>query len=170
MEKNCEEIFELLVDYTDGNLSPQESAEISEHLEKCAICQKNLKALEKSLKITRFIWEDALKENEPVDITVSKKASKFQWVKYSAVAATILLTLGIIAFLKPFNKTAEPELTLTEIKQQIDDEGNSARLLTAADIIAKNPETKEIAANQYNFIIKMYPKTESAKIAKSRFQ
>jgi hypothetical protein len=166
MQKNCEEIFELLVDFTDGRLSPDESAEITEHLAKCPQCRENLKALEKSLKLANIIWEDAFADIEHVNIAAGQRIRKFQWAKYAAVAAGILLVFSISALLRSFNKPAEPQLTFAEIERQINDSGSAARLLAATELLAKHPDAKEIANTQYRYIIETYPQTNSSKMAK----
>jgi len=38
MDKSCEMMEEMLVDYVDGQLSPTESNQVAEHLEKCEPC------------------------------------------------------------------------------------------------------------------------------------
>jgi predicted anti-sigma-YlaC factor YlaD len=166
MEKNCEEIFELLVDFTDGQLLPDESAEVTEHLAKCPQCRENLKALEKSLKLANIIWEDALTDIEPVHIAHPQKVRKIQWAKYAAVAASILLVFGISALLRSLNKPAEPLPTFAEIERKINDEAAATKLLAAAYLLANQPNVKEIAKQQYNHIIEIYPQTNAAVKAK----
>jgi len=51
MEKSCEDIREMLVDYADGRLLPSEANKVAEHLRKCEHCQKMLEALQKSLEL-----------------------------------------------------------------------------------------------------------------------
>ena len=57
MEKTCEEIKEILVDYADGQLSQSESNKVAEHLGKCKNCQRMLDALQRSLELAGVIWE-----------------------------------------------------------------------------------------------------------------
>lgn len=166
MEKSCEEIFELLVDFTDGRLSPDQSVEVTKHLAKCPQCRENLKALDKSLKLANFIWADSLTDIESVHVVHLQKARKYQWAKYAAVAATILIAFGIYGLFRPFNKPPEPQPTFAEIEQSITDAGNAARLLTAAERLSEYPDCRLLAIKQYKYILNQYPETSSAKYAK----
>jgi len=65
MEKTCEEIREILVDYADGQLLPSDSNKVAEHLAECAHCRKMLDALQRSLELAgvkqrKFIGSDML--------------------------------------------------------------------------------------------------------------
>ena len=51
MEKSCENIELMLVDYADGQLSPSDSSMVGEHLAQCEECRNVLDALEKSLEL-----------------------------------------------------------------------------------------------------------------------
>ena len=66
MEKSCEKIEEMLVDYADGRLSPGESNKVAEHLEKCEHCRRILGALQRSLKLAEVIWADGLTETKEI--------------------------------------------------------------------------------------------------------
>jgi len=79
MQKSCEDISDMLVDYADGQLSPSESSEVAEHLTKCEQCQRTLQALQRSLELAGVIWEDGLAETEAIRIPIPKKVRKVHW-------------------------------------------------------------------------------------------
>ena len=59
-DRSCEEIRDLLVDYADGELSPQDSQAVAEHLAGCPECREIVKGLERSLNLATAIWLDNL--------------------------------------------------------------------------------------------------------------
>ena len=82
MQKSCEDIADMLVDYADGRLSPGESSKVSAHLAKCEDCRESLEALQRSLELAEVIWEDQLAEIEAVRIQIPKKVRKFHMTSY----------------------------------------------------------------------------------------
>ena len=57
MQKLCEQITEMLVDYADGQLSAGESRQVVEHLAKCEHCRSILRALKRSLDLAGELFE-----------------------------------------------------------------------------------------------------------------
>lgn len=170
MQKSCEDITEMLVDYADGRLSPSESSEVAEHLVKCESCRRTLEALQRSLELTGVIWEDGLAETEAIRIPVPGKVRKFHWPRYAAVAASILLVVTISVVWRALVKSTEKEPTFVEIERKISESGSAARLLAAADLLAKYPDSEAIAKRQYHYVVKKYPKTPAAAEAKLRIE
>ena len=58
----CEQLYEKLVLYADGESGPGESAEITEHLAQCADCREMLGALGRSLQTAELIWRSGESE------------------------------------------------------------------------------------------------------------
>jgi predicted anti-sigma-YlaC factor YlaD len=170
MQKSCEDISEMLLDYTDGQLSVGESGEVAAHLTKCEDCRRTLEALKRSLELACVVWEDGLAETEAVCIPVPGKIRKFRWPGYAAIAASILLVVTISGVWRAFVRPTEKEPTFVEIERRINDSGSAARLLVAADLLAKYPDTEAIAKRQYQYVVKKYPQTPAAAIAKLRIK
>ena len=170
MRKSCEDISEMLVDYTDGRLSPGESSEVSAHLTKCGDCRRTLEALKRSLELAGVIWEDGLAETEAVLIPAPGRVREFQWAKYAAIAVSILLVVAIFSVWRPIVRPAEKEPTFAEIERRISDSASATRLLAAAELLAKYPDTEAIAKRQYQYVVKKYPQTPAAAEAKLRIE
>jgi predicted anti-sigma-YlaC factor YlaD len=168
MEKTCEEIKEMLVDYADVNLSPGESKQVAEHLEKCEHCRKTLEALQRSLDLIGFIWEDSLAETE--SIPNARKARKVCWPRYAAVAAGILLVLTTSVLWRALIRPAEKEINFADIERRITEAGNAARLLAATELLAEYSDSQSIIKEQYRYIVETYPETSAAAEAKSKIQ
>jgi predicted anti-sigma-YlaC factor YlaD len=170
MASSCKEIEQMLVDYADGRLSPGESSEVAAHLAKCEDCRRTLEALEKSLELTGIIWEDCLAETETIHIPIPEKVRKFRWAKYGAVAASILLVVTISGVWRALVRPTGQEPTFAEIERRITESGSAARLLAAADLLAKYPDAEAIAKRQYHYVVQKYPETPAAAEAKLRIE
>ncbi len=170
MQRSCEDISEMLVDYADGQLSPGESSEVAEHLTKCDDCRKTLAALKRSLELACVVWEDGLVETEAIRIPTPKKVRKFRWPGYAAIAAGVLLVVTISGVWRMLMRPTEKEPSFAEIERRITESYSAARLLAAADLLAKYPDTEEIAKRQYHYVVKKYPDTPAAAEAKLRIK
>jgi anti-sigma factor RsiW len=172
MEKSCKEIEEMLVDYADGQLSAGDSNEVAKHLAGCESCRKLLNALRNSLELAGVIWSDGLTEAQNIRIPTSGKARKVRWLRYAAVAAGILLALSALLARRTLVKPAEVQKkpNFAQIERQIEDEGTAARLLAATELVAVNPDTKELIKSQYEYIVTYYPNTDAAKTAKMKIE
>ena len=170
IEKSCQEIEKVLVDYSDGLLSREENIQVSQHLEKCKNCKKLLDALELSLKLSNIIWEDNLSDIEKV--TIPQKVKKIHWLRYTSIAASILIAVTAAILWCSYHKPEEKqtELTFEQIEKNINDSANAARLLAATQLLANNPDYKEIVENEYRYIAKMYPDTPASEKIKLKIE
>jgi hypothetical protein len=170
MASSCKEIERMLVDYADGRLSASKSSKVASHLAKCEDCRRILAALQRSLELAGIIWEDGLAETEAIRIPVPEKVEKFRWIRYAAVAASILIVLVSLIVWRTFLSPAKQEPTFAEIERKINESGSAARLLAAADLLAEYPDTETIAKRQYHYVVKKYPETPAAAKAKLRIK
>ena len=170
MEKSCEEIREMLVDYADRLLLPSDSKKVAEHLAECEHCQRTLEALQSSLELAEVIWEDGLGAAKEIRIPIPFKARKIRWPRYAAVAASILLVVTTSVTWRAWVRPAKKELSFTEIERRITESGTAARLLTAAELLAEYPDAQSIVKEQYRYIIQTYPETSAANKAKLKIK
>jgi len=170
MEKSCKDIKEMLVDYTDGQLSPSESNEVAEHLAECENCRRTLEALRRSLELAGVIWADGLAETKEISVPILGKIRKVRWPRYAAVAAGILLVLTTSIVWRALVRPVKKELTFTEIEREIIESGSAARLLAAAELLAEYPDAQSILKEQYRYIVETYPETSAAAEAKLKIQ
>jgi len=170
MASSCKEIERMLVDYADGRLSAGKSSKVAAHLAKCEDCRRILAALQRSLELASVIWEDGLAEIEAIRIPIPKKERRFQWTKYAAVAAGILLVLVSSIVWRTFFRPAKKEPTFAEIERKISESGSAARLLAAAELLAEYPDAETIVRQQYRYIVETYPDTPAAGEAKLRIK
>jgi hypothetical protein len=167
---NCKQIEELLVDFADGELNDTDAATVKQHLEVCADCTDTVKALEESLSMAQVIFNDNLTEHT----TKHRRPVS----RYIQIAAGLLFVIGL--FMASHNKPKDTTVptgttqasslpTMREIELQIEWEGIAARVLARAELIKQNPDRvinpDEHLQNEYRHIVRMYPKTETAKKA-----
>ncbi len=172
IEKKCKDIENILVDYCDGLLSGEEKSQVSQHLENCENCRKLLGALERSMELSTVIWEDNVSDIEKIKISVSQKVRKIHWLRYTSIAASILIATTAAILWCSYHKPKEKptELTFEQIEKNINDSANAARLLAATELLANNSDNKEIVQNGYHYIAKMYPDTPAAEKIKLKIE
>ena len=168
MQKSCEQIAEMLVDYADGLLSQSKSGEVAKHLAKCEHCRNTLKALRKSLRLANVIWEDGLAETKTIPIPVPRKSERVRRRRYAAIAASILILVTTSIIWRGFVRPPEPEPTFAESERSIEQSASAARLLAATDLLAEYPDAQPIVKQQYRYIVETYPDTPAAAKAKLR--
>ena len=161
-EKTCESIEPLLVDYADDVLEPVQRQRVAKHLAQCPACQAMLDALQRSLGLAQVVWED--------NLSSGSRTTRI-W-RFVAAAAVIVLGIGLALHWhhRSESEPPEPELTIAQIEQQIFNEGNAAKVLAAAELLAKKPEAADLAQRPYRYVIENYPETNAAAIARTRIQ
>jgi len=170
MEKSCEMIEEMLVDYADGQLSPDESNQVAEHLEKCEHCRRLLKALDQSLELAGVIWDDGLAETKEIRILIPGKLRNIPWTRYAAAAAGIILLLTTSVVWRTLMKPVEKEINFADIERRITEAGTAARLLAATELLTEYPDAQSIVKDQYRYIVETYPETSAANKAKLKIR
>ena len=170
MEKSCENIEEMLVDYADGLLSSGESNKVAKHLEKCVPCRKILEGLQKSLDLAGVIWSDGLAETKEIRILIPGKMRSIPWTKYAAAAAGIILLLTTSVVWQTLMKPAEKEINFADIERSITEASTAARLLAATELLTQYPDAQTIVKEQYRYIVETYPETSAADKAKLKIQ
>ena len=161
---------DLLIDYADGLLNPDESSQVTEHLETCSLCQRKGKALQEPLALTHSIWQDHLEEIEDIQVPITRR---FPWQRIQAAAACILLGIGL--FWASHRQTAPkhailPVPNLEQIEYDITQATMAAKLLAAADLMTKYPDARTLVQSQYRHIVEGYPHTSAAQNAKQRIE
>ena len=167
--ENCKRIEGFLIDYADKQLRPDESSKVAEHLSFCSNCRLKVEALNKSLILTRVIFEDNLSQIEDIQLPVAKR-TKIKWTRPTAVAAAVLFVAGLVLIFQT-QQTEPIEQTITassldSIERQINQAAIAAKLLATADLLAKYPDSQNIVQKQYYHIVETYPNTSAAEKAK----
>lgn len=135
--------------------------------------------IESILKRYRLVGPSAkLKEkifgdSEIVTIKLQSRRKNFKrfLIRSGAAAAVLIVVAG---FMLTRKQQAQPQIeiprTFAEIEYEIEQAGNAARLLAAADIFTDDPDSKDLVNEQYAYIIAAYPQTDAAAEAKLRMK
>jgi hypothetical protein len=140
---------------------------VADHLETCSVCRHRVKALQESLALTQTIWQDSLGQIEDIQVPMTRR---FPWRSIQIAAAAVVL-LGVGLFWAFHSQTAPTEQIpspsmLEQIARDIDQATMAAKLLAAADLMTKHPQSRTLVQNQYRHIVERYPHTHAAQNAK----
>jgi predicted anti-sigma-YlaC factor YlaD len=163
---SCPEIQEKLVDFADGVLSGEETIQVREHIEQCAHCRATVDALGQSLEAARVIWQDNLR----ADQAGRGHARRTPIGRYLAAAACVALTIGAAFYWSGHRRSVDSAPTLAAIENEIAASASAARILAAVDKLESQPALREIAKNQYRYIIDKYPDTPAAQPARLKLE
>jgi len=167
---------EELVAYADGDLSPGEAGRIAEHIATCPSCRSMAEALQRSLHVTQAIWQTSEAQWPKTRPLERFQSSKWSYKKVAAVAASILLVLGVGAVWRMLSRPTErtgisrEQALAVEIKRRISESGDAARLLAAAELLSKYPEAENSVKERYRHIVETYPETNAAAEARQKIQ
>jgi predicted anti-sigma-YlaC factor YlaD len=164
-QKACQLYEEKLVQYADGELPEAELDSVTDHLKKCPACRQLLHCLQKSMDLTEIVFEQNLASYS--ELTTSKEPYARQWI-LSSVAAAILLMIGLCWWTLQNDK--ESPADITQLEQALDQTARAAKLLTAADLLAKYTDQQDLAQDRYRYIVQAFPTTPYASIAQSKLQ
>jgi anti-sigma factor RsiW len=173
-ENVCDKIpQEKLVAFADGQLSPNESAEVSEHITQCETCAAMVDALQRSIELVTASWA-AEQANWPKWRSPDKPGLK-RWPmrRMATVAASILLVLGLGLIWRMLSEPAKPiptDRTVAHLRQTVMRAGHAAQMLAAADLLAKQPESRNYALERYKEIAADYCDTKYGAEAKLRLE
>jgi anti-sigma factor RsiW len=164
---------ETLVAFADGELSPVEAAELSQHIDRCESCRGMVQALQRSMELVTVSWQTEHAKWPKWQALREPKLHRWPVKRVLAVAAGILLVLGVglvwrmVSALSkhPVNGKAIARLERTIIRT-----GTAAQMLAVADLLAEQPGGKDYARERYKEIVTGYSDTEYAVQAKLRLK
>jgi len=174
MTKICDKISqERLVAFADGELSAGETAEVSEHVRQCESCRVMVEALQQSLEIVKASWTQKHAEWPQWKGPAERRYHRWPTVRAAAVAAGILLLVGLGLIWQAVSERSEPASKadrVAQLKHTILREGAAAQMLAVGDLLASPPGGTDYARQRYSEITKMYQNTKYAEQAKLRLK
>jgi len=160
----CQSLEERLVDFADDALTGAEATRVHKHLEQCAHCRATVEALRQSLEVAQTIWLD-----NALEVSQTRALRSHKW-RYGLVAACILLAVGTLLYRPTSQQPAARAPTLAEIENRIAASGRAARLLARIDQLETQASLREVAENQYRYIVEKYPDTPAATSARLKLE
>lgn len=153
-DPQCEEISSQLVDYVDGELSPEQARHIEGHLANCPGCTQLARALDQSLVIAQGLWEDASEQAGQIPMPNLSPTRAWAWTRYAAVAAGVTILIGVL-WLIPRHSN-DSQLSLAQVQEQVQQSARAAQLLVATRMLSECKGTEELVQQQLDYIQTQY--------------
>lgn len=149
----CEQLYEKLVLYADGESEPKETAEITEHLERCKDCREMLRALRRSLQTAELIWGSGESETGAGQAPTSNMRNRRLMMRAALLAACLLIALGGAVIWWGQGEAVEPTetiksgVTAAEVEIAAERTAVAAQMLAAADLLDEQPGGRNTPGN-----------------------
>ena len=176
-EHTCQVVSrEELVAYADGDLSPSEIERIGAHINTCPDCRAFAEALERSLRVTQAIWQTSQARWPETRSFDRIESNRLPFNRAAAIAAGVLLILGVGAIWRLLSKPSErtrmieEKAKVAELRLKIADAGHAAQLLAATELLSRYPDTESAVKQRYRHIAETYPETVAAAKARLKLQ
>ena len=173
-EKMCDKISqEKLVAFADGDLSASESQEVSKHIDHCESCRAMVEALQQSIELAKVSWAAEYAKWPKWRLRDKPRLSRWPVVRVVAVAASILLLLGVGLIWRLVPEPGKPARNgevIARLEQTVIRVGAAAQMLAVADMLANQPGGRDYARERYKEIVTGYSDTEYAAQAKLRLK
>lgn len=180
---SCEIIAEMLVDFSDGDLSAVDRKRVESHLSGCAACRCEVERLGRSLELARSVWAQAAAEAsrcavEPPRQPPARRRDRFRPAAVLAASAAVILA-GVgtwwlvggsreVALRERLASAgwgggvpAEPTVAVPPDDSGVDEllarKTRAARLAAAARLLATEPSLKVYQAEAERYLSQAYP-------------
>jgi len=180
---NCQEIRQLLVEYTDQELPCHDMDMVREHLQSCDACRAALGRLETSLQLCHEVWNEPIAREIPERVALSKSLIKTSLVRgIAALAVAVLLVVSIWPLLRHEetinangSKTKADSASaqassddLTDVQRTISRVSMAARLEASSAALATDPTLAEYRERADRILATKFADLEAGKRAKLR--
>ncbi len=122
-------VEERLSAYMDGNLNPNEHAQIENHLRECAGCRTSLESLRWTLSLIKQVPAPKLSRSFTLPVPVKRESSfGFVALRFATVAATLLL-FALIAtdVLTQFGTVSAPAPTGVALRAPLQEQASATK-------------------------------------------
>jgi len=161
----------MLVDYDDGELLPEQAAEVAEHLTACSSCARELEVLRTSLELVQNFWEEDTQKLRDSRVLPIRRRPFVVGPIAVAAACLAIFCLATATYWFIMDQADRPGQTMQdhasaeEIVRMIEYEGSSARLAASAQILSAQPGGQEFTEKGLRYLAEVYPKTAAGKQA-----
>ena len=161
----CGEMSRKLVDYSDGELPPDEVQALMDHVSTCPDCVKLLKALDLSLSMTTTLWENTLGTTavgKEMGYVEARSIRQWPWRRMVSVAACIAIAVSAAWIWNRLRPDTGRLPTRAEIELYVQQSGRAARQLMVAEILASCDDTEEMLARHQRYMAETFSEWPSA--------
>jgi len=184
MKTTCEQLADALVDFADGELSPELHEQVAGHLATCPGCAKQVAALRQSITLAGELWSERSAEAEtahPQPISVGPRhMSSGKWYAAAIAVTAAGILLAVVWAQRPSPSEpkvaqqppiAEPQqLTMAQITLLLDQEETAARMAKTAELIRDKPTGEQFAQLTRTHLTRWYPHTAAGREAIDQFR
>jgi len=160
MNRPCEEFADRIVEYVDGELSPDEARAVTRHLATCEDCRQMAGTLDRSLGLAKVFWSDNL--GDAGSASASASVHKVRPMRFYAMAASVLIAGAVLMLSIPKPHPEPPSIRFEDVQRQVARAGMAAQLLAATRIVAQCEGMESIVEQQYRYILREYADTPAA--------
>ena len=176
IDRSCEQVRDLLVDYDDGVLTPRQAGQVEQHLSSCSACSTELKALKRSLELAKGIWEVAAADVQRFETTLPRRSRKSipRWVV--GAVACLAVTTGVLLWAW-IASTGEKRVmaprhngagVVAKAVRIIEREAAAAKLAASAEILVNHVSARAFANDSLVYLAATYADTGPGKEAAAR--
>ena len=185
-EQTCELINDLMVDFSDGELSESQSAIVEEHLLGCPLCRRELSLLEESLWQAKAIWEESASGHMPGRVGGTSFARRRRTASLAAAAvAIVVLAFGAwvvrefdwseppvppepVAVIVDSSSPTDSKLALSDINAILANEAQAARLAASAELLSTVPSLEHYTKQAEEYLAANYANSRAGQRARHR--
>lgn len=187
-ERSCDIIADLLVDFSDGELSVADRERVESHLAGCPVCRGQVERLGHSLELARSVWAESAAEASRCATALGRRPpprreTRFRLAAVAAACAIVVLVgLGLWLLVGGSREVAsrqQPELTgrggsrdvaepiaaapsdAADIGEILARKTRAARLAAAARLLATEPSLKAYQIEAERYLAQAYPESAS---------
>jgi anti-sigma factor RsiW len=185
---SCESVYDLLVEYADGELPDREVALVETHLRDCIACRSELSRLRRSLEHVRAIWQESAGLEPVLEKSRTPRARrKLAVAALAGAAAVLVLAIAANWFRHSVRPSApaemarsqssgtdqrlspaEPGVELQRIELSIAREARAARLGASSELLADQPALASYFIDADAYLAMAYEESSAGKEAKRR--
>lgn len=175
-KSTCHSIADLLVPYSDGELSEADADRVAAHLRACGSCREQLQRLDQSLALAQSIWQEAASEATAPRAQVARPRRPRFAVALAPAACLLLLAVAAGYWLvnrdrpgpntvhvtppaveeTPIEQTEIAVQEIEDIRRMIAREGRIARLAASAEILAAQPGLEKYKEQAERYLAETY--------------
>ena len=175
-DQTCKSIDELLVAYSDGQLSAVDAGHVEAHLAGCSDCREELRLLERSLEAARSVWRESATTASVPRISPTLGSRRQFRVAVRAAACLVLLATATVAYVllsrggpaavdvadvtvpAPVDAVEVEELAVEneDVEAVIARQERAARLLVSARLLAAQPGLEEYRDRAQRYLAETY--------------
>lgn len=171
MKKYDEDILDLLIAYSDGELTGADIDRVKRLMAEDADLREMEVALRCSLQAANMTWKTQEEKFSQIKIPRRGLRKNRIWCWVATVAACVAMALGLGIWRQQIGKPIlqeQPHLSVEDVIAKVERSGFAAQLLAAVNHLAQQPGGKVYAQQHYVYLAEHYGDVDAGLIAKKQ--